>query len=197
MITRGRVAVGGPAAAALMLAVLLASGCTGDASADNGNDYVNDDGTIRLIETTDRDPAPPLRGRSLDGGTVDVRDYPGRVVVVNYWASWCGPCEREQPQLNDLYTSRHDRGLVVVGIDLRDSDTAARTFRVNHQVPYPSLVDESGATLLGFHGDVPASPPSSVVLDQQGRIAAIVPGEMPPGSLPPLVDEILDESAAG
>jgi thiol-disulfide isomerase/thioredoxin len=185
-------------AAFALAATAALSGCTsGHGGAANGSaadqGYVSPDGTVKVITINNRDPAPPIRGRSLDGGTYDVRDEVGHVVVVNFWASWCGPCRTEQPRLNTVYTAVRGKSVSFIGVDLRDDDDAARAFRRTHDVNYPSIVDESGAVLLGFR-DIPASPPSTVVIDQEGRIAAKIVGPTLKGVLQPIVDQLLTES---
>jgi thiol-disulfide isomerase/thioredoxin len=188
----------GRASLAFVVVATLAA-CTANAvgggpqSGDQG--YVNGDGTIRVVAASDRDPAPPIRGQALDGGTLDVRDFPGKVVVVNFWASWCPPCRAEQPRLNQVYADTSSQGVVFVGVDIRDSDTSARNFRRTHDVRYPTIVDEPGALLLGFHGSVPGTPPTTVVLDRDGRIAAKIIGESPQGVLKPIVDQLLAEGS--
>jgi thiol-disulfide isomerase/thioredoxin len=183
-------------AAFALVATAALSGCTSGTNGSNANPgYVSPDGTVKVIAVNDRNPAPPVRGRSLDGGTYDVRDRAGDVVVVNFWASWCPPCRAEQPRLNDVYAAVRGKNVDFVGVDLRDEDAMARAFRRTHTVAYPSIVDESGTLLLGFR-DIPASPPSTVVIDRFGRIAAKIIGQTPKGVLQPIVEQLLAESTS-
>lgn len=186
---------------AVLAAAVLAAGCAGEDAVSSGpqpgdQGYVNPDGTIRLITVDERDAAPPLHGPSLDGGTLDVRDFPGRVVVVNFWASWCPPCRSEQPRLNETYASTQDDGVAFVGINIRDQEAAAQAFREDYDVAYPSIVDENGALVLGFDGQVPGSPPTTVVIDKSGRVAARIIGEAPAGVLEPMVEQLVAETVA-
>ena len=167
-----------PAAAALLLASVLAtSACTGSAGAGTGDPVsprLQGVGGLAsgVFPVGQRRPAPDLLGQTLEGGRLDVGALRGQVVVLNFWASWCAPCRAEAVNLNAVATQTKPMGVAFVGINIRDDDTAARAFQRNHAVPYPSLVDQAGALLLKFRGQAPQSPPTTLVLDRQGRVAA-------------------------
>ena len=186
--------------AALFLAVAaVLSACTGQNAVSSGAQagdlgYVSRDGTVRVLPVNDRVPAPSLHGESLDGGNLDIRDLVGQVVVVNFWASWCPPCRAEQPRLNAAYAAAKSDGVAFLGINTRDQGAAARAFTRTHHVTYPSIVDESGSTQLDF--DIPGIPPSTVVIDRHGRVAAKIVGQTPKGVLEPIIDQLAAESSA-
>jgi thiol-disulfide isomerase/thioredoxin len=142
-----------------------------------------------------RVPAPPLRGMTLGDTPYDVASDLGHVVVVNFWGSWCEPCRAEQPKLNAVFAATRSRGVRFIGIDVReDSDDAARAFVRTHGVSYPSIIDRNDQLALDFSPRLPDSPPTTVVLDRQGRVAARIIGSAPSGVLEPLVDQLLGES---
>ena len=167
--------------AALLVAPALLAGCSGTSAvdADAATDYefgrlaTGPDG---LFPAADRRPAPPLRGSTLQGEPLDVAALRGSVVVLNFWADWCGPCRAEAPFLNAVATKTQDRGVRFVGINVKNDHSAALAFERVSRTPYPSLYDQPGALLLRFRSVVPQTPPSTVLVDRQGRLAGIFHG---------------------
>ena len=136
-----------------------------------------------------------LSGTTLDGDRVSLHDFAGKIVVVNVWGSWCGPCRAETPDLARLARQDASKGVAFLGVDTRDGLDNARAFARKFRVPYPSIFDESGASLLPLRGIIPTSViPSSVVIDAKGRVAARVIG---PVTYATLNDVLNDEIAAG
>ena len=88
-------------------------------------------------------------------------------MILNFWASWCGPCRLEQPGLDRVATEFAGRGLRVVGVTVRDNLTSARIYRDEFHVTYPSVYDQ--AARLGYAYQVDA-PPSSVFIDSSGIV---------------------------
>ena len=181
----------------LLTATAVAGTSCGGAAAGNARDggYVSANGSVRVIAVDDRRPAPPVRGETLTGGTEDVRDHVGRVVVLNFWASWCAPCRAEAPMLRGAYERFHARGVDFIGIDIRDNDAGALAFERNYGIRYPSIRDEAGSIALDFDGAVPGYPPVTVLIDASGRVAARIIGQLPRGVLEPLLAQLLAETA--
>jgi thiol-disulfide isomerase/thioredoxin len=137
-----------------------------------------DAGDDGLIAVEERQAAPELSGTTLDGEPLAVADLRGDVVVLNFWASWCAPCRAEAPTLNEAAARTADQGVRFVGVNVKDEKGPAQAFERTQSVGYPSLHDQPGRLLLQFRRVVPQTPPTTLVLDREGRIAAFFAGEV-------------------
>jgi DsbE subfamily thiol:disulfide oxidoreductase len=150
--------------------------------------WENDDGRLDAGVTEVDEPLPRLTGPTVQGGVADSLDLRGGVAIVNVWATWCGPCRREQPALQRLYERYGDRGVSFLGINYRDDEAAARAWVVEFGVSYPSIVDRSGA----FADDLEfLALPDTYVVDRDGRVRYAVFGETDERELEPLIQELL------
>jgi cytochrome c biogenesis protein CcmG/thiol:disulfide interchange protein DsbE len=132
-------------------------------------------------------PMPALSGTALQGATVDPATYRGRPVVVNFWATWCGPCRREQPTLADAERSAGPNGPVFIGVLYRDNAAAGRAFIDRYRVPYPSLEDRSGS--LAYRFDL-LGMPSTIFVDASGQMRYRVTGALDASTLRDLIARI-------
>ncbi|WP_173434250.1 TlpA family protein disulfide reductase [Allosalinactinospora lopnorensis] len=184
-------------AAAAVLAVL--TGCAGggetEAAGNNEDErFIEGDGSSSSFAPEEREPAPEVSGETLDGDQVSLADYQGDVLVMNIWASWCGPCRGEKPVLGEVYEEYQDDGLEFLGVNIKDDRTAAKAFAKNYEVEYPSLYDQPGNVPQAFRETVPPKAiPSTLVIDREGRIAARVIGPATYNQLTELVEPVLDE----
>jgi thiol-disulfide isomerase/thioredoxin len=182
----------------LLLAVLLAgvtlTGCSSGAGSDAGAGFVAGNGTITSIPAADRKAPGPVSGDTLDGKHVSLGDYLGKVVVVNVWGSWCGPCRAEAPMLAQAARDYQGQDVVFLGIDSRDTSTEnALAFVRGFDIPYPSIYDPTGQALLAFRGTVaPNAVPSTVIIDAQGRVSGSVLGSATRGTIDGLVSDAKD-----
>jgi peroxiredoxin len=187
---------------ALVLAAVLlagAAGCsTGKDAVDQGAGgeyrFVSGDGTGTLIPADRRRAAPRFAGSYLGGGAFDSGSLAGKVVVINFWGSWCGPCRVETPEFDKLYRDVKARGVEFLGVAVKDSDQGAQAFYTNRKISYRSLSDPSGKVALAFRGFPPNAIPSTIVLDRQGRVAEVHLGTMLRGDLEPLLAGLAAES---
>lgn len=139
--------------------VVLTASCGGDG------------GNGRLLPPEERQPAPQVAGETVAGEQLALADLEGPVVV-NFWASWCGPCAEEMPELVRLQRYYADRGVSFVGVNVRDQRGEARRFAQQFDAPYPSWFDPPGQIAAEFGGIAPSALPSTLVLDAQHRVAA-------------------------
>lgn len=115
------------------------------------------------------DAAPALKGATLDGNAFDLTGLKGHVVVLNLWATWCGPCREEMPLL-DAFAKRYAaRGVLVVGLDENDPEDLGEVQNVMAAFAYPTLMAETAPT-NDFHQ--PRVLPMTYVIDAQGVIRA-------------------------
>ncbi|HEY7857205.1 MAG TPA: TlpA disulfide reductase family protein [Candidatus Nanopelagicales bacterium] len=183
--------------AVLALLALVLAGCS--SSPDQGTGYDSADGSTVILAAADRDPAPVVVGTTLTGTTLDLAQWRGKVVVVNFWASWCVPCRDEAATLAQVSGQLKDKDVQFVGVVTRDTVDNAKAFLRTYPLSYPSLFDDptNNSILLAFRGTLPvANTPTTYVLDRQGRIAARALGAVDRSRLLGLIDPVLDEKPA-
>ncbi|MGW7256963.1 TlpA family protein disulfide reductase [Streptomyces sp. NPDC054834] len=173
MTTRSRLLLAATAAAA----ALTLSACSSGGMSGGGGDtnFVTGKNGIATAAKGHRDPAPDLSGKTIDGKTLDVADYKGKVVVVNIWGSWCGPCRAEGKYFAKVSKEYEGKGVQFVGINTRDtSTTPAVAFEKHQGITYPSLYDPTGKLMLRFKKGTlnPQLVPTTLILDRDGKIAA-------------------------
>jgi cytochrome c biogenesis protein CcmG/thiol:disulfide interchange protein DsbE len=124
------------------------------------------------------------------GTDVSLDDLRGRTVVLNFWASWCEPCEREAPILNEIAARyrRTDAPVVVLGLDVQDLSEEALAFARDFGMTYPSLREAGDAAYRDYQL---TGLPESFVIDPEGRIALKVVGEVTdPAQLTTAIDQL-------
>src|SRR5262245_2118091 len=151
---------------------------------------------IQVFPASQRQAAPELSGDLLDGsGTFDLAAHHGDVVVVNFWASWCGPCHAEADDLENTYQATKATKVTFLGINTRDDLDAAKSFVVGRS-SYPNIFDPQGKLVLGFKVP-PSNIPSTVIIDRQGRVAAVAVTPVIQAMLEPVVAQIAAEPHDG
>ena len=181
---------------ALVLAAGLLTACSAGKDAvvqGSSFSFVSPGGQIDITyEGAQRQTAPVLSGDDLmnEGKQLSLADFAGKVVVLNLWGQWCGPCRVEAPEMQKVSAS----GVQVVGLDVRDpSREAAQDFVRDRKLTYPSIYDPSGRTLLQLSGYPRNIIPSTIVLDKQHRVAAVFLRELLATDLLPVVQRLSSE----
>ena len=113
-------------------------------------------------------PMPVIAGDTLSGGSISPADYRGKVVMINFWASWCAPCRREQAGLEALWQKLSPIGKVAfIGVNYKDDGSAARAYLREYGVSYPSVSDPDGS--LGERFNVPFLP-ATILVNADGQL---------------------------
>ncbi len=192
---------------AVVLAVASAvvlSGCTANDDlaeqyrSGNGQGYISGDGAYTVIAEADRGEPIEFEGVIETGDTVSSDDYRGEVLVVNFWYAACPPCRLEAPDLEALSQQFAPDGVRFLGVNIYDQAPTAMSFAEEFGVTYPSILDvNDGSVRLAFAGQVaPNAVPTTLVLDQQGRVAARISGVISePSVLRSMITDVLAEAS--
>ena len=135
------------------------------------------------------EPAPDVQFTKLDGKTLRLKDLHGRVVLLNFWATWCVPCRNEIPSLSAMQKELESRGLSVIGVSYDDTPDLVRDFQKDIPQSYQVVL---GGREVG--AELPASPlPTTYIIDRQGRIREKMIGERTRAAFEAAVKPLLDE----
>jgi len=183
---------------ALGTASLLVAGCSTVSDAvdvNNGGEFRFVAGTPagEVIPAGDRQQAPEFSGELLDGAAFSSTELSGDVAVINFWGSWCPPCRVETPQFQQVYGEVQEDGVQFLGINVKDEQQLANAFLESKGITFPSLYDPRGEVALAFR-DYPANAiPSTIVLDREGRVAAVYTAAVEPDDLRTVVTRVVEE----
>src|SRR5205807_765005 len=111
--------------------------------------------------------APSFSGTTLNGTALTWASLRDHVVVLDFWASWCGPCRAEQSDINKLYQEYASRGVVFLGIDMRDDHAAALAYQRDQRVAYASIADSAEQVSAAYNV---SAPPTMIIIDKHGVI---------------------------
>ncbi len=182
--------------AATALAAIVLAGCTGkdavDQSAGGQFRFVSGTSVGKTIAPADRKKVGDFTGNLLGGGKLTLSQDAGKVVVINFWATWCSPCTVETPQFDLVYRANKAKGVDFIGIDTKETSTdAAKAFVKDNDISFPIVSDEPGETAVAL-GKIPAlALPFTVVLDKQQRVAGVYLKPLAPKDLQPVLDKLL------
>lgn len=120
-------------------------------------------------------PAPDFALKDLDGNTVRLSDLRGKVVFINFWATWCPPCRAEMPEIEALHQEYKDKGVVVIGVDIREPETTVRQYIQQGGFSWTIVLDSTGEVAAEYQI---AAIPTSFFVDKEGIIRAVNVGAM-------------------
>jgi thiol-disulfide isomerase/thioredoxin len=166
-------------AAAVFTGVLLTVGLVAGWASGGHSDVSDVDGSnsAKLYAVGHRPKAPEFTGTTLTGSRLSFSSYRGKVVVLNFWGSWCVPCREEASTLAAVAALYRSSGVAFLGVDVRDTTATAEAFTRSFGVTYPSVSDSSSVITLDFTSVVPiAGTPTTLVIDRTGHIAGVVFG---------------------
>ena len=118
-------------------------------------------------------PAPEFRLKDINGKSFSLRDYRGRVVLLNFWATWCPSCKFEMPSMESLREALGNKGLVVLTVNARESADEVKAFFQEHRLWFPALLDEDGDIFERFNV---WSLPTTFIIGRKGELLGKVIG---------------------
>jgi peroxiredoxin len=123
-----------------------------------------------------RGPAPDFTLTTQDGQTLSLSDLKGQVVMINFWATWCGPCRKEMPLLDAIYQRYNRLGFTLLGVNVEEDPSGADEYLAETPVSFPILYDRSNSVSKLY--DVNAMP-STVIVDREGNVRFLHKGYQP------------------
>lgn len=165
--------------AALLTVVLAAvAGCTGgtdavDQTAGGEFRFVAGTPSGEVLEPADRKPAPAVSAALVGGDPWELSSLRGKVVVLNFWAPWCSPCRVEAPEFDQVARATKAQGVEFVGVAIRDNERAVSGFIKKYDISFANVFDRPGKVVQRFRDLRVAGLPFTVIIDKQGRVAAV------------------------
>ncbi|MFI4891681.1 MAG: TlpA disulfide reductase family protein [Steroidobacterales bacterium] len=121
-------------------------------------------------------PAPAFTLDGLSGETATLSQYKGQVVMLNFWATWCGPCQQEMPLLDQMFRKYKPAGFTLIGVNVDKEAPAVRQLLARKPVSFPVLLDPASQVSKAYHVD---EMPSTVLIDRKGNVRFIHRGYKP------------------
>jgi cytochrome c biogenesis protein CcmG/thiol:disulfide interchange protein DsbE len=156
-----------------------------------GSTAVGPDGTPIVVGGSPllNKPAPNIDLVALDGSHVSLSDYLGKPLIVNFWASWCGPCRDEFPQFVSALHDHAAQGLQILGVIHDDNADAAAGFAASEHATWPLLMDPQNSVWNAYL--IPVGVPATIFIDRTGIVRATSFGPVTPTGLPQQLAAIL------
>lgn len=140
-------------------------------------------------------PAPELKANDLKGAPKTLADYRGKVVLLNFWASWCPPCLREMPSMERLRVKMAGRPLAIVALDSAETVDEVNAFLSKMKLGFPILLDPDGSNTKRWKV---FALPTTFLLDARGRVRYVLTGptEWDEGEALAMIESLLAETSA-
>lgn len=184
--------------ARFLFCAFLLVGLTACGSGDDGSDTASPAPQSTQSGTdyqTDPVPAPDLTLETMNGQTLNLAEQQGKVILVNFWATWCAPCRREIPDLVELYSELQSEGLIIVGIAVdQEGAKVVEPYVKKQKINYPIVLDPDQST--ESHFDAMYGLPTTYVINPKGKIVRRVLGVFPVDDMKSELKKMLSESGA-
>ena len=156
--------------------VLIAAGCATPSSAGSSTAAAAPAPSSAASAASDHRVAEDFSLRDVEGKDIHLSDYTGKVVLVDFWATWCVPCTAEIPHLEELYEKYGSQGFVVIGVSMDGPETEAQVlpFIQRNGLTFPVAVDEETRVINAYNPTRAA--PLSVLIDRHGQITRVREG---------------------
>lgn len=176
------------------LASIMLSGCAATPKPPAPTERRIGGAAVTEFEPAQRGKPVTLQGTDTTGKTINSADLRGKVIIVNLWYAACGPCRAEAPALKSVTDDLAKDGVTGLGLNTRDSAATAAAFEKKFEINYPTIVDNDGKAVAELTKYISArAVPVSVILDQQGRVAARNIGIVNESNLRTMVKKVLAE----
>lgn len=121
-------------------------------------------------------PAPDFTLKSMSGVNLNLTEQRGKIIVINFWASWCGPCRTEMPVLQTFYDKYQDLGVSVWGVNVEQENQAGRDFLADLNLSFPILFDETNKLSATYQVE---AMPTTIIIDRNGLVRYAYQGYKP------------------
>ena len=145
------------------------------------------------VQPTAGEPAPTFSLTTFEGKIISLESLRGKIVIVNFWASWCPPCHDEAPELKAIAEDYAGQNVVVVGVNWLDTESEALAFMAQYELTYPSGPDMGEKIAQSYHI---AAAPENYVIDRDGIVADVVLGPVSYDHLAEVLDGLIAAGGA-
>jgi peroxiredoxin len=118
--------------------------------------------------------APDFEAKTVDGKRIKLSDLRGKVVLVNFWATWCPPCREEMPLFNEVYRKYKGKGFEIIAVSTDKNEGLVKKFIKEFKIPFPVVLDEKGELIKIYRVQ---GLPTSFLIDREGRVVKVRLGE--------------------